>query len=288
VVGVALLSVVILLAATVTAPASRSVVIGSKNFTEQVVLGELMAQAVEAEGVPVTRKLNLGGTFICDRALRSGDIDLYVEYTGTALTAVFRQDVSHDPRQAFEQMRVLYARAGIATLEPLGFNNTFAILVRGEDARRLGLRSISDLRGPAAGWTPGFGYEFLQRADGYPGLGRTYELNFGHAPRAMDLSLIYKALAGGHVDVIAGDATSAQIDALDLTMLEDDRRYFPPYDAVPVVRTAALLRHAEIGRAMARLAGRVDENDMRAMNRAVDIDRRDPRDVAAEFLATLN
>ena len=268
-------------------PSGTSVVVGSKNFTEQVVLGELVAQAIEAEGIPVVRKLNLGGTFICDRALRSGDIDLYIEYTGTAVTAVFNQDVPHDPRKAFEQARALYARGGITALEPLGFNNTFAILVRTRDARRLGLRSIDDLRAVAMEWTPGFGYEFLQRADGYPGLVATYGLTFGNAPRAMDLSLIYRALGDGQVDVIAGDATSALIDALDLTALDDTRQYFPPYDAAPVVRTSALLRHPEIGRAIGRLIGRVTGRDMRAMNRAVDLDRRDPGEVAREFLARL-
>jgi osmoprotectant transport system substrate-binding protein/osmoprotectant transport system permease protein len=285
VVGLAVVTVLVW-SASAASPGS-SVVVGSKNFTEQVVLGELMAQAIEAEGVPVVRKLNLGGTFICDRALRSGDMDLYVEYTGTAVTAVFHQDVPHDPRMAFERARELYARGGVTALEPLGFNNTFAILVRAKDARRLGLRSIADLRAVAGGWTPGFGYEFLQRADGYPGLSQTYGLRFGAAPRAMDLSLIYKALGDGQVDTIAGDATSAQIDALDLTALDDNLHYFPPYDAAPVVRTAALLRYPEIGRAMARLAGRVTERDMRAMNRAVDVDRRDPGDVARNFLAGL-
>jgi len=265
-----------------------SVVVGSKNFTEQVVLGELLAQAIEAEGLPVVRKLNLGGTFICDRALRSGDIDLYVEYTGTAVTAVFNQNVPHDPRQAFEQARELYARGGVTALEPLGFNNTFAILVRTRDARRLGLRSIDDVRAVAGTWTPGFGYEFLQRADGYPGLVEAYGLTFGGAPRAMDLSLTYKALGDGQVDLIAGDATSALIDALDLTALDDTRRYFPPYDAAPVVRTSALLRHPEIGRALGRLTGRVTGRDMRAMNRAVDLDRRGPGEVAREFLARLD
>jgi glycine betaine/choline ABC-type transport system substrate-binding protein len=282
-----MLVVVTPVAWSLTTRASRSVVIGSKNFTEQVVLGELMAQAIEAEGGSAVRKLNLGGTFICDRALRSGDIDLYVEYTGTALTAVFHQDVANDSRQAFQQVRQLYARGAITALDPLGFNNTFAILVRGREARRLGLRSIADVRTAANGWTAGVGYEFLERADGFPGLVRRYGLAFAGAPRAMDLSLIYKALADGQVDLIAGDATNAQIDALDLAMLDDSLHYFPPYDAVPVVRTAALLRHPEIGRAMARLAGHVSEKDMRAMNRAVDVDHRDPRDVSAEFLSRL-
>ena len=287
---VALAAVVMVVAFTWFASAGgavESVVIGSKNFTEQIVLGELMAQAIEAEGLPVVRKLNLGGTFICDRALRSGDIDLYVEYTGTAVTAVFHENVVHDPKEAFEQARQLYARGGITALEPLGFNNTFAILVRARDAQQFGLRSIDDLRSIAPRWTPGFGYEFLQRADGYPGLRQAYNLQFGSNPRAMDLSLIYKALADGQVDVIAGDATSALIDALDLTALDDNRHYFPPYDAVPIVRTPTLLRYAQIGRAVARLTGRISETDMRAMNRAVDLDRREPSEVARQFLTRL-
>jgi osmoprotectant transport system permease protein len=269
------------------APSGRSVVVGSKNFTEQVILGELLAQAVEGEGIPVVRKLNLGGTFICDRALRAGDIDLYVEYTGTAVNAVFHQDAPNNSLQAFEQARELYAGAGLTALEPLGFNNTFAILVRTRDARRLGLRTIDDLRTVASQWTPGFGHEFLQRTDGYAGLAEAYDLRFARAPLAMDLSLVYRALEDGQVDVIAGDATSALIDALDLTALDDNRQYFPPYDAAPIVRTSALLREPAIGRAMARLAGRVTERDMRAMNRAVDLDRRDPREVVREFLAGL-
>ncbi len=287
-IAAAVLCMVAALVLSVTTGASQLVVVGSKNFTEQVVLGELIAQAIEAEGIPVARKLNLGGTFICDRAIRSGDIDVYVEYTGTAVTAVFHQQVAHDPRQAFQQTRELYARGGMTALDSLGFNNTFAILVRGGDARRFGLRSIADLRARAATWTPGFGYEFIERADGYPGLVGTYGLAFQGAPRGMDLSLIYKALADGQVDVIAGDSTNAQIDALDLAALGDSLNYFPPYDAVPVARSATLLRHAGMRRAIARLSGRITERDMREMNRAVDIDHRSPREVAAKFLGGLN
>jgi osmoprotectant transport system permease protein len=263
------------------------VTVGSKNFTEQLILGELAAQAIEAEGLAVTRKLNLGGTFICDRALRAGDIDLYVEYTGTAVTAVFHEDVPHDRRLALDRTRVRYAESGLTTFEPLGFNDTFAVLVRSRDARALGLRSIDDLRQVAGRWRPGFGYEFLQRADGYPGLVRAYGLTFGVAPRSMDLSLIYKALADGQVDVIAGDTTNALVDALALTRLDDTRQYFPPYDAVPVARAAAALAHPEVRRAMQRLAGRVSDAEMRALNRAVDLERRDPADVARAFLAAL-
>ena len=263
------------------------VTVGSKNFTEQIVLGEIMAGALEADGVRVIRKLNLGGTFICDRALRAGDIDVYVEYTGTAVTAVFHEDVPHDPARALARARRLYATAGLTVLEPFGFDDTFAILVRGREARERELRSIGDLRRVASTFRPGFGYEFLQREDGYPGLVNAYGLAFAHPPRAMDLSLIYKALADDQVDVIAGDATSAMIDALDLVRLEDTRRFFPPYDAVPVVRTAAALARPEIGRALARLAGRIGEREMRAMNAAVDVEHRDPAAVARQFLASI-
>lgn len=291
--GVATSAAVVLLVVTVlsTVDYTRSssgavVVVGSKNFTEQVILGELVAQAVEREGdVQVVRKLNLGGTFVCDRAIRTGDLDVYVEYTGTAVSAVFHQPVPHDRTQAFARAKALYAAVGLSVLPPLGFNNTFAILVRGRDARALGLRTIDDLGPLAAKWKAGFGYEFLQRDDGYAGLVRTYGLRFGAAPRAMDLALIYRALSDGQVDVIAGDATSAMIDALGLTQLADDRNYFPPYDAVPVVRTASLLRQPAIARALADLAGRVSDRDMRMMNAEVDVDHRDVRSVVSSFLA---
>ena len=263
---------------------SDAVVVGSKNFTEQIILGELVAQSLEREGVRVDRRLNLGGTFICDRALRNGELDVYVEYTGTAVSAVFHEDVPRDPPAAYARTRELYAPAGVTVASPLGFNNTFTILVRGEDARRLGLRTIDDLRAMTGRWTPGFGYEFLQRDDGYPGLAKTYGLQFAAAPRAMDLSLIYRALADGSVDVIAGDATSALIASLDLAPLADNRQYFPPYDAVPLARTASMLREPAIGRALAALAGRVTDADMRRLNAAVDIERRPVADVVREFL----
>jgi osmoprotectant transport system permease protein len=265
-----------------------TVVVGSKNFTEQVILGELIAQAIEAEGgVRVVRKLNLGGTFVCDRGLRAGDLDVYVEYTGTAVTAVFHETVPHDPAMALERARELYADVGLSVMAPLGFDNTFSILVRSRDARALGLRTIDDLRSVAGRWTPGFGYEFLQRDDGYPGLVRAYDLTFGGQPRAMDLTLSYRALADGQVDVIAGDATSALIDAFDLTPLADSRRYFPPYSAIPVVRTAALLQQPAIGRALARLAGRISDTDMRALNAAVDVHHQDVTTAVRDFLGGL-
>jgi osmoprotectant transport system permease protein len=265
------------------------VVVGSKNFTEQVILGEMIAQAIEAEGgVRVVRKLNLGGTFVCDRGLRTGDIDVYVEYTGTAVTAVFHESVPHDPALALDRARELYADVGLSVGAPLGFDNTFTILVRSSDARALGLRTIDDLRSVTDRFTPGFGYEFLQRDDGYPGLARAYDLKFANQPRAMDLTLSYRALADGQVDVIAGDATSALIDALDLTPLADSRRYFPPYSAIPVVRTATLLQQPAIGRALARLAGKISDEDMRALNAAVDVNHEDVATAVRGFLGRLD
>ena len=285
------IAVVVITGLVLAWPASISgpapVVVGSKNFTEQVVLGEILAQAIEAEGLPVSRKLNLGGTFICDQALRSSGIDAYVEYTGTAVTAVLHGAAPHGSSEALARTRAGYAPLGITVAEPLGFNNTFAILVRSQDAQAFGLRTIADLSKVAERYRAGFGHEFLQREDGYPGLVTAYGLRLSAPPRAMELSLIYKALADRQVDVIAGDATSALIDALDLTMLEDSLQYFPPYDAVPLVRADSAAKHPEIGRALARLAGAISAKEMRAMNRAVDVDHQSPREVAARFLATL-
>jgi osmoprotectant transport system permease protein len=269
-------------------PSEERIIVGSKNFTEQVLLGELMAQAIERyTELPVDRRLNLGGTFICDRALQSGDIDLYVEYSGTALTAVFKRPVERDPRVVLDDVRALYAETGRMTLEPLGFNNTFAILVRQSDARALGLTRLSQLSAHAPQWRAAFGYEFLERADGYKGLAAAYGLRFREPPRVMDLTLIYRALADGRVDVVAGDATAGLIDALDLAALEDDRQYFPPYDAIPVVHAATLLRHPELRAALTRVSGRVSAAAMRRMNFAVDGERRDPQDVVRAFLDTL-
>ena len=264
------------------APAVR---IGSKNFTEQIILGEIVAQLIESRtDLPVARRLNLGGTVICDQAIRSGDIDAYVEYTGTAYTAIFKEPSNTDPAHVLARARDRYAEAGITLLAPLGFENTFAILVRGEEARRLGLKSIADVRPLAGGWRAGFGYEFLQRADGFPGLASAYGLRFGTPPRAMDLSLIYRALAERQVDLIAGDATSGLIEAYDLAMLEDTHRYFPPYDAVIVARSAALLAHPSLKEVLSALSGRITLADMRRMNHAVDAEHRDAAEVAREFL----
>lgn len=264
---------------------SDVIVVGSKNFTEQIILGEIVAQTIEREtGLPVRRRLNLGGTLICDRALAGGDIDVYVEYTGTALTAIFRQPPSNDRAAVIDTVREQYARTGRTLLPGLGYDNTFAILVRGADARERGLRTIDDLATVAPAWRAGFGYEFLERADGFRGLARTYGLAFAAPPQVMDLTLSYRALAARQVDVIAGDATAGLIEALDLTQLDDTRQYLPPYDAVPVAHAATLLRYPEVRRALEGLAGRITAADMRRMNYAADAGGEQPADIARRFL----
>ena len=272
--------------AALASRAAADVIVGSKNFTEQVILGELLAQKIERDtGLIVERRLNLGGTLICERALAGGDIDVYVEYTGTSLTAVFHQPIEKDSRRVFDTVRELYARSGRTLLPPLGFNNTFAILVRGRDAREQRLKTIDDAAPLTSSWTAGFGYEFLERPDGYRGLSAAYDLRFARAPSVMDLSLSYRALASGQVDLIAGDATAGLIKGLDLFRLEDNRHYFPPYDAVPVARAATLLRYPGVRRALEGLAGQISADDMQAMNDAVDARHQDPSEVVRRFLA---
>lgn len=278
--------------ATASTPRAN-IVVGSKNFTEQVVLGELLAQVIERRtDLTVERRLNLGGTVIAHEALLSDGIDVYVEYTGTALTAIFNEPPSTDPAAVFARVRDRYASLGLSLLPRLGFNNTFAILVRGDDARRLGLKKVSDLAGalrpkPAAAspvWRAGFGYEFLERPDGFSGLSAAYGLQFRDAPRVMDLNLIYRAVAAGEIDVTAGDATSGLIEVLGLVVLEDDRHYFPVYDAAPVARAAMLLKYPQVAEAIRRLEGRVSAADMRRMNHAVDGEKQDAAVVVRAFL----
>ena len=210
-----------------------------------------------------------------------------MEYSGTALTAIFNEPPSSDSDAVLERLRTRYAPLGISLLPRLGFNNTFAILTRADLAREQGLGRVSDLARLAPTLTAGFGYEFLERPDGFPGLAAAYGLRFKGAPRVMDLNLIYRAVAAGEIDVTAGDATSGLIDALQLAVLEDDRHYFPVYDAVPVARAAALRAAPAMAEALRGLEGRLTADRMRLMNAAVDRDRQAPADVARAFLQTL-
>ncbi len=262
------------------------IVIGSKNFTEQLILGELLAQQLEHKtGLPVERRFYLAGTYICHQALLASRIDMYVEYTGTALTAILKEKPSSNHKEVHQRVKQGYARQfGLVVGEPLGFDNTFAIVIRGEDARRLNLHTISQAAKYAPQWRAGFGYEFMERPDGYEGLARTYGLRFAAPPRIMDLGLLYRALKEKEVDIVAGSATDGLISALGFVVLEDDRHYFPPYDAVPIIREQALREHPEVRTALAALAGKITEEDMRRMNYAVDSEHRDATQVVAEFL----
>ena len=262
------------------------IVVGSKNFSEQALLGEIVAQQLEARTHrEVTRRFYLAGSYICQQALLAGRMDLYVEYTGTALTAILHDPLEADPKAVYERVRSEYQRRfGLEVLPSLGFNNTFAIVVRGEDARRLHLKTISNAAPFAHDWRAGFGYEFMERPDGFKGLAQTYGLSFTEAPRILDLGLLYRALLEKQVDIVAGNSTDGLLAARDLTMLADDKHYFPPYEAVPVVRADALARFPEMREALLELAGKINDEEMRRMNYEVDGEHRDIADVAREFL----
>ena len=266
-------------------PRSSHVVIGAKDFTEQVVLGELLAQEIEVSGGgTVERRFWLAGSYLCQQALVSGRIDGYVEYTGTALTAILKQPLDRDRARVDATVSRLYEQKyGVRMGPSLGFEDTFAMVVRGDDARKLGLKRISDVVGRSEISRLGVGYEFAERPDGLRGLTAAYGLHFSGEPRTMELGLLYRALAGRQVDIVAGNSTDGAIKALDFMALEDDKHYFPPYEAVPLVREDALKRWPQIGVAMERLAGKVTADEMRGMNLAVEAQHRDVGDVVREF-----
>jgi len=264
----------------------EKLVVASKNFSEQVILGELLSQYIEQKlKIPVERKLNLGGTFICHKALEAGQIDAYVEYTGTAYTAILKREPKNDPAAVLAETRDAYRKEFDAEwTAPLGFNNTFAMIIRGEDARRLGIKTLSEAAKYTPQWKAGFGYEFMERKDGYPGLSATYGLKFADSPKIMDLTLTYKAVAEKQVDFIAGNSTDGLIAKLDLFVLEDDKHYFPPYQAAPVVRIETLQKFPGLEEALNQLGGKITEQEMRQLNYAVDVEHRDVKQVVADFL----
>jgi osmoprotectant transport system substrate-binding protein len=278
--------------ATLTAcapPRSSRITIGAKNFTEQVVLGELLSQEIESlTGQTVNRRFYLAGSYICQQALVGGRIDGYVEYTGTALTAILKQPLpplgQRDAATIFHRVSELYASRFHVKVGPgLGFENTFAMVIRGDDARRLNLKTLSEAVKVAPQWRLGVGYEFEQRPDGLRGLEATYGLKFSGPPRTMDLGLLYRALSGGQVDMVAGNSTDGPIRSLGFVILQDDRHYFPPYEAVPLVREDSLRLHPQIQTAIDRLAGKVTADEMQQMNDAIDAQHRDVATVVREF-----
>lgn len=268
------------------APKSSGLTVGSKNFTEQLVLGELLAQYLGRFcALPIDRRFYLAGTYICHQALLAGRIDMYVEYTGTALVAILKEKPVSDHAAVFNTVKDLYSRRfGLEVLPSLGFDNTFAMVMRGADAHRLRLKTLSDAAAISSQMRLGVGYEFLERPDGYKGLVAKYNLKFAEAPRVMDLGLLYRALQNNQVDIVAGSNTDGLIAALDLVVLEDDQHYFPPYDAVPIVRRETLDRHPEVAAALQKLNGRITAEDMRRMNYAVDGEKKDAALVVKDFL----
>jgi osmoprotectant transport system substrate-binding protein len=281
----AVATVALILLTACAPPRSSRIVIGAKNFTEQVVLGELVAQEIEAKsGLKVERRFYLAGSYIAQQAIASGRIDAYVEYTGTALTAILKQPVDKDPASSLATVTKLYReRYHIVVAPPLGFENTFAMVVRGEDARRLNLHTLSQAVPYAPKWKLGVGYEFEERPDGLRGLSAAYGFKFDGSPRTMDLGLLYRALNANQVDIVAGNSTDGPIQAFGLQVLLDDKHYFPPYQAVPLVREAALERWPQMRAAFEALGGKISAEEMQAMNEAVDGQHRDPADVVREF-----
>lgn len=264
------------------------VTFGSKNFQEQWILAALMAELVERKASKKARTRDFSGTFLVHKAITSGSLDAYVEYTGTAYTAVLKHPPAADVDAVYRTVKSDYlSRYKLLWLPPLGFENTFAMLVRKKAAAEHGLETISDLARVASGFRPGFGFEFYDRADGYRGLTKTYGLTFGKRPKQMKLGLTYRALSAGHVDVIAGNSTDGLIEHLDLVMLTDDKHYFPPYQAAPVLRAATAKQYPEVKRALAALAGKIDTATMRRANFRVDNDKIHPRKAALELLDSL-
>ena len=262
------------------------ITVGSKNFTEQLVLGEIIAQHIERRlNINVDRKLNLGGTLLAHQALQNGHIDLYPEYTGTALTAILKQapDTS-DRRVIFERVRNQYRNLHLEWLEPLGFNNSFVMVVRGEDARKHHWETLTEAASYPEGFVLGAGYEFQQRPDGYANLTRAYRIRWRSAPKAMDLGLLYQALEQKQVSMIAANATDGLLSRVDAKVLRDDKNVFPPYDAAIVVRAQSLERFPGLRKALEELSGKFTEQTMQRLNHSVDSEGRQLRDAAAGFL----
>ncbi|MBG1242096.1 glycine betaine ABC transporter substrate-binding protein [Nostoc sp. NZL] len=263
-----------------------NIIVASKDFTEQDILGELLAQQIErTTNLKVTRRPRLGGSFVCHNAIVAGKIDAYIEYTGTALTAILKQKPVNGSKEVYEIVKQIYAQQfNLEVMPNLGFENTFAMIIRGEDAKRNNIQTISEATKYTPQWRGGFGYEFLEREDGFPGLAKTYDLRFAKPPQIMDLGLIYRALIQKQVDMVAGNSTDGQISRLGLVVLKDDKQYFPPYETVPIVRQEILKKYPELRTAIASLAGNISADEMRQLNYLVEGELREIKDVVREFL----
>ncbi|MBD6617732.1 ABC transporter substrate-binding protein [Komarekiella sp. 'clone 1'] len=262
-----------------------NIIVASKDFTEQDILGELLAQQIEATtNLKVDRRPRLGGSFICHSAITSGKIDAYIEYTGTAFTGILKQKVVSNPKEVYDKLKQAYAQQfNLEVMPSLGFENTFAMIIRGEDAKRYNIQTLSQVSQYTPQWRGGFGYEFLEREDGFPGLAKTYGLRFAKPPQIMDLGLVYRALVQKQVDMVAGSSTDGQISRLGVVVLKDDKQYFPPYEAAPIFRQETLQKYPELRKAIAQLAGKISADEMRQLNNLVEGELRNIKDVVQEF-----
>lgn len=267
----------------------RPIRVGSKNFTEQVILGEIIAQHLERRlHVPVERRLNLGGTLLAHQALRNGEIDLYPEYTGTALAAILKEPASGTPGEVFARVRSRYRRDfQVEWLSPLGIDNSFAMVIRGPEARARHLDSLSDAAKAPGGWMLGVGYEFEQRPDGLRALDKAYGIRWNGRPKSMDLGLLYRGLEQGQVTMIAASATDGLLSQRDLKVLRDDRHAFPPYEVSVAVREDAMRRTKGLREALLELAGKLSNATMQTLNFQVDGEHRPVAQVARDFLNRL-
>jgi osmoprotectant transport system substrate-binding protein len=279
-------SVTLLLVLCGCSGGKRAIRVGSKNFTEQVVLGEIIAQHIERRlHVKVERRLNLGGTLLAHGALTNGEIDLYPEYTGTALAAVLKASADNNPESVLSHVRAEYARRfQIEWLDPLGIDDTFAMVISGPEARAKSLATLSDAAKVTGGWILGVGYEFEQRADGLSALNKAYDLQWKGSPKTMDLGLLYKALQQNQVTMIAANSTDGLLSKLDLKMLADDRHAFPPYQVCIAARQDAMRNQPGLREALLELSGKFTNQRMQELNYHVDGEHLPVAQVAADFL----
>ncbi len=283
------LALLAVLALTVTVFAGctsgKKVVIGSKDFTENKILAEIMAQLIENNtDIKVERKINMGGTFVCFEAMKKGQIDIYPEYTGTGLTAQLKLPVETDPEQVYATVSTEFEKQfQIKWLKPIGFNNTYALAVPQELASKNNLESISDLGNFAKDLVFGAEHEFFNREDGYDGLIKVYDLTFKNIAK-MDVSLKYQAIGQGKMDVTDAFTTDGQLKALNLMVLKDDKNFFPPYYAAPIVRNEVLENNPQLEELLNKLAGTIDDQKMQELNYKVDNEKQTIKKVAEDFL----
>lgn len=265
---------------------SGAIVVASKNFTEQVLLGEIAAQQLERKlHIKVERKLDLGGTLLTHEAIVHGDVDVYPEYTGTASSVVLKQPIPEDPVQAYIGVKDAYLhRFRLVWLPPLGFNDTFAMVTRTQDAQRLSDTTLSSAG--SRNWRLGVGYEFLTRPDGFQRLNKIYGLRWDGTPKSMDLGLLYQALRQHKIDMAAANSTDAPLADANFTVLRDDKKAFPPYSACFVVRKGLIDQQPGVELALTMLSNHIGDDTMRGLNRRVDVEHEPVEKVARDFLAT--